>query len=84
MRYYTVEEVIKMANEFIEVTGNQKQVADMVGISPSYLSDILKGKRSPSDKLLRVLGLHEVTLYRKIEPEDVPAANTPAGDIPRG
>lgn len=38
----------------------QKEAAASLHISASYLSDLLKGKRGPSDRVLRLLGLRRL------------------------
>jgi predicted transcriptional regulator len=35
----------------------QQDAAKSLGIAPSYLSDLLKGKRGASDRLLKAMGL---------------------------
>ena len=47
--------------------GNLTAKAKQLGISPGYLSDLLKGHRQPGNKVLKALGLRIVYL-----PEDRP------------
>lgn len=47
----------------IKKAGNQSAFAKIAGISPQFLSDILAGRREPSDKVLEALGLERS--YRK-------------------
>jgi predicted transcriptional regulator len=35
----------------------QQDAAQSLGIAPSYLSDLLKGKRGASERLLKAMGL---------------------------
>lgn len=35
----------------------QYEAAESLGIQPSYLTDVLKGRRGPSERLLKALGL---------------------------
>ncbi len=44
----------------------QTAVADDLGISVSYLNDVLKGRREPGAKLLTALGLERHVTYRPI------------------
>lgn len=37
--------------------GNQSKFAAAAGFSPSYVSDVLAGRRAPSEKLLSLFGL---------------------------
>ncbi len=41
----------------------QVGLAGDLGVSPQYLSDVLREKRLPGDKILEPLGLRAVTVY---------------------
>jgi len=43
---------------------NQSALADEMGISDQYLSEILRQKRPPSERILEFLGLERVVTYR--------------------
>lgn len=43
--------------------GTQKRIAERLGITEVYLSDILHGKRKPGAKVLKSLGLRRVEVY---------------------
>lgn len=43
---------------------NQAQLARKMGISPQYLSEILREQRPPSDIVLDYLGLERVITYQ--------------------
>jgi transcriptional regulator with XRE-family HTH domain len=43
----------------------QKDLAVRIGISPSYLNGVMKGKREPAGKLLDFLRLERVVSYRR-------------------
>ena len=43
---------------------NQRQIAENLGVSASYLNDYLHSRRDPGPALLDGLGLEKVTLYR--------------------
>ncbi len=45
-----------------EATG-QRGLAARLGVSASYLNDVIRGRKCPGDKLLRGLGLRRVALY---------------------
>jgi len=47
-----------------ETLGSQKELADGIGISAQYLSDVLLGKRMPGKKILDWLGLQAEIVYR--------------------
>ena len=43
----------------------QKNVADMLGISPQYLCDVVQGRREPGPKILDALHLERLVIYRR-------------------
>lgn len=51
--------VIRLRNHF----GSQKALADKLGISEQYLSDMIKSKRDLSDELLDACGIVRSTIY---------------------
>ena len=63
MASLTLTDVIKLLITQIDLCGSQKTVAFNFGISPQYLSDILRHRREPGGKVLRVLGLKKVVTY---------------------
>jgi DNA-binding transcriptional regulator YdaS (Cro superfamily) len=46
--------------------GSQRKAAISIGISPSYLRDVLSGRKSVSLGLAAKLGLEKVTFFRKL------------------
>lgn len=48
---------------------SQLRVAADMGVSPSYLSDVMTGHREPGPKILTALGLERVIRYRPISDE---------------
>lgn len=44
---------------------NQGAWAKTKGLAPSYVSDVLNGRRDPSPAILDALGLEKVVTYRK-------------------
>jgi DNA-binding transcriptional regulator YdaS (Cro superfamily) len=42
----------------------QKVVAAQLGVSRTYLNDVLQGRRKPGKKILDALGLERVTAYQ--------------------
>jgi transcriptional regulator with XRE-family HTH domain len=54
---------IRMLRE--SLNGSQAEMAEKIGVSPQYLSDVLNEKRGPGDKILAYLGLEKVITYRK-------------------
>lgn len=47
-----------------KVAGSQKELANRIGISASYLSDVLSQRREPGPKIAEYLDLEVVHLYR--------------------
>lgn len=45
--------------------GSQKALADEIGVSPAYLSDIIQKNRPLSVEFLSKIGLEMVTTYRR-------------------
>ena len=62
------EELISRLSALVSEAGTQKVLAQKLGISAPYLSDILMGKREPGGKVLRQLGLERVISYREVGP----------------
>lgn len=50
--------IIKLRAQ-VKVSGNQKRAAEALGISPQYMTDLLKGRRMAGDNLLEKLGLRK-------------------------
>lgn len=49
----------------VKKAGSQTAYAQSLGISPSYLSDLLNQRRTLSDRLLKKLGVVKETRYKK-------------------
>ena len=64
---------------------SQKVVAEQLGISPQYLSDILMARRDLSDNVIVKLGFMKVSVYVKTQevPQMIRAIET-ALDIKKG
>jgi transcriptional regulator with XRE-family HTH domain len=41
----------------VKLAGSQRELADQLGITQAYLSQVLRGKRKASPRLLTALGL---------------------------
>ena len=57
--------VMDLIAKAIETAGSQEALAIEWGISELYLSDILRGRREPGNKILKNMGLVKVLVYRK-------------------
>ena len=47
--------------------GSRSAVASLLGITPSYMSDILNGNRSVSDSVARKIGYMRESIFKPIE-----------------
>ena len=45
--------------------GTQVALAERLGVSQAYLSDVLNGRRDPGESILGPLGLERVVIYRR-------------------
>ncbi len=59
-----IEEVRRILRRTIKAAGNQTAWAKQFSLERSNVSQTLNGKRPPSKRLLKVLGLRRVTAYR--------------------
>ncbi len=60
----TKAELIEHIRQRITEAGTQKQLAADICVSESYIVDILKGRRDPSDNFLAKLGFKKVVTYQ--------------------
>lgn len=67
-RGYGVEEVRVILRQRAAELNSQKALADEIGISSSWLSDILLGHRAPANRVLAYLGLERkaIRIYQPI------------------
>lgn len=72
-------EPISMLEARLTPTFTQAALAEEIGISPQYLSEILRFKKPPSDLVLDFLGLEKIVTYRpKPDGHEKPAKKTRA------
>lgn len=60
----TVLDPVTILKGRITTACNQAALADMIDISPQYLSEILRRKRPPPERVLDFLNLEKVVTYR--------------------
>lgn len=67
-------EAIEALREEVRRIGSQKAFAEAHGISEQYVSDMLRGRRAISDRVLGSLGLERVTTieYRRRDESSEP------------
>jgi DNA-binding transcriptional regulator YdaS (Cro superfamily) len=61
----TEKEVIERLRIACQNAGGQKAFAKLHGFSAAFVSDVVNGKRHPSDRVLEAIGLERVVTYRK-------------------
>lgn len=44
-----------------------KELSEISGLSISFVNQVLRGERRPSNPLLKVIGYEKTTVYRKID-----------------
>ena len=59
----TKDALLIRLDRMIQQAGGQRALARRLGLSPSYLNDVMRGKREPAGKLLSALGLQRVVRY---------------------
>ena len=64
-------DIKRAMNYFINEAGNKKKAAKKLGISPSYLGDILTGRRQYSDSIAKKLGFVKITFYLRVDGLDL-------------
>jgi DNA-binding transcriptional regulator YdaS (Cro superfamily) len=62
----TDRELRTLLRAAIKAAGSQKAFAGLCGISPAYLTDILKGRRAMGPKILKQLGYRRTHSYEAI------------------
>lgn len=63
MHYITQDQVVSRLRAIVKTRGAQSRLAAKIGISRSYMSDVVKGARPPTGKILDYLGLTSKTVY---------------------
>lgn len=61
----TEADVLRVLARECRRCGTQAEWAKAQGISPTYVSDVLKGRRAPGDSILAALGFERVVTYRR-------------------
>ena len=61
----TYLEVLQLIQDEARKAGTQAALADKMGVSPAYLSDILRLRRPLSDRVLEYFGIERDIVYRK-------------------
>lgn len=59
----TAEQFMHMLKHSVDYIGSQAETARRMGISPQYLSDILRGNREPSESVAKLLGYERGVVF---------------------
>ncbi len=59
--------ILKRLAQERDALGTAKALADRIGVSTAYLSDVFLGHRTPGPKILAFLGIERVVVYRKLK-----------------
>lgn len=58
--------VIGMLAKRVTQAGSQQKFATNNGLSPAYVSEVLRGTRDPGESILKALKLKKVVFYEEI------------------
>ncbi len=62
---FTEAEIRESLHVAANLAGGVRRFAAEIGVSPSYVSDVLNGRRAPGPPFLKRLGMRKVVLYKK-------------------
>lgn len=65
------QDVVSRLRAACKLAGGQSRWARVAGVTPQHVNDVVRGRRTPSDALLRCLGLQRHVRYVVREPEPV-------------
>lgn len=61
----TLSDVLTLLAGECEKAGSRAAWAKQHDLSPSYVGDVLKGRRDPGEGILKALGLERAVTYRR-------------------
>ena len=63
----TEEQVYQRLMDAIDRAGGQRSFAKQIGVTPSYINDVVNKRRLMSDRILATIGIERVTtvVYRE-------------------
>ena len=65
VKVFEVDDVLAMLAQWVEQS-SQAEVGRQVGVSRQHVSDVMRGFRPPSGRLLDLLGMERVVMYRPL------------------
>ena len=66
MTTISTDEARKLIEDMVDAAGSQRKVARSLGITDSYLSDILNRRRGISEEVAKKLGYDKETVFAPI------------------
>lgn len=66
MKTFNSEQVISALKEACKAEGSQKAWANKHGLSSSFVTDVLQGRRGLTDRVLTALGLRKEEIYKSV------------------
>ena len=63
-REWTEEQVRDLLRAAIERWSTQKAFAEHHGLSPQYITDVMKGRREPAARICQIVGIERTVVYR--------------------
>jgi transcriptional regulator with XRE-family HTH domain len=70
MKQLTQDEFLSLIRDDVETEGSQKALASKLEVSETYLSDVLRGRRTAGNKILSRYNLRAVTSYHPAEEQE--------------
>lgn len=64
-KIYTIDDVVAKIRDQVALAGTQSAFARICGVAPSYLHDVINGRRWPGEKIVHHLGLTEIRGFVK-------------------
>lgn len=61
----SLDEFIEYLRSQVETEGEILAYANKIGVSNSYVADVLRGRRKPGKKLLDAVGFERIEVYRR-------------------
>lgn len=58
-------DILRVIRDEVNRAGSQKDLAAKLGVSPTYISDVLNERKEPGEAILEPLGLERVVTYRR-------------------
>ena len=68
--YLTEQDALKRAQDYAKKIGGGAALAREIGVSPQYISAVLRGQKPLNAPILARIGLETETLYRPVNRKD--------------